>query len=110
MHNLLLMSLMGVLLNMILSLAVPMLLKDSKDEYLVKLRNYFENNKNNFLLSSLYVGIMIFASCKLLHAIKPLFKKSTCNSGSDSGSMRFFINGNDGENFNMQNLIRLSGN
>ena len=108
MHNLLLMSLMGVLLNMILSLTVPILLKDSKDEYMVKLRNYFENNKNNFLLSSLYVGIMIFVSCKVLHAVKPLFKKSSCNS--NSGSMRFFINSDDGDNFNMQNLIKLSGN
>ena len=107
MHNLLLMSLMGVLLNMVLSLTVPMLLKDAKDEYIVKLRNYFENNKNNFLLSSLYVGIMIFVSCKVLHAIKPLFKSSTCHS--NKGSMRFFINSDDDSNgFNMQNLIKLS--
>ena len=58
-------ALVGALINMGLSVSVPVLIKKSEQPFLVQVRKVFETNRQVILTSSLIVGVTIYLALKV---------------------------------------------
>jgi predicted MFS family arabinose efflux permease len=75
MHNLIL-ALVGVIITMILSVLVPCYLKNTQEPLLVKVRNVFQVNKQQIVVSSLIVGIIIYVSSSISPNVERMLNNS----------------------------------
>jgi len=70
-------ALIGALLNMLLSVTVPCLIKKTEQPFLVQVKKVFETNRQVILTSSLIVAITIFLALKLSDELQPSFSDLT---------------------------------
>jgi phosphotransferase system glucose/maltose/N-acetylglucosamine-specific IIC component len=70
-------ALVGALINMLLSVTVPCLIKKTKSdvEFLTQVKQVFETNRQVILTSSLIVGITIYLALKIAPGIEPAFNE-----------------------------------
>lgn len=70
-------ALVGALINMLLSVTVPCLIKKSKTDikFLDQVKQVFETNRQVILTSSLIVGITIYLALKVAPEIEPTFNE-----------------------------------
>ena len=68
----LLIAVLAGVINMVLSVVVPCLLKSSNQPFLVSVKKVFQTNRNLILLSSITVGIMVYLALALAPSAKSL--------------------------------------
>jgi uncharacterized protein involved in response to NO len=72
----LIVSMVAVLVNLILSLIIPTLFKNTEKPLLKKIRHNYYHNKNALILSSVTVFIFVYFSLKITPTVeKHLFSK-----------------------------------
>jgi hypothetical protein len=65
MDNDIIIAIIGGLLNIVLSLTIPCMLKNNKEPILLNIKKIYEANKNALLTSTLIVIITIYVACKI---------------------------------------------
>ena len=68
-----LIALLGALLNMLLSLVIPCLLKKSDLPFLVELKRVYETNRQLLLASSVIIAVTIYLALKVYPEMQPMF-------------------------------------
>jgi hypothetical protein len=59
MENLII-TLIGIIIYSLLSLAIPCILKKNKQSLIIKIHNFFEHGKNNLVLNSIIFGSIFY--------------------------------------------------
>ena len=65
MDNDIIIAIIGGLLNIVLSLTIPCMLKNNKEPILLNIKKIYETNKNALLTSTLIIIITIYVACKI---------------------------------------------
>lgn len=105
-------ALVGALINMLLSVTVPCLIKKSNTDikFLEQVKQVFETNRQVILTSSLIVGITIYLALKVSPGIEPVFNElfdlDSSTDASDFGRTPMIISESQLPP-QLRNLIRL---
>lgn len=83
----LLVAIVAALLNFMLSLIVPTLLKDSDLPFATEIKKNYENNKDIILVSSVITIVFVFVSLK----ITPYVKSNLFSNMADLNSQTILI-------------------
>jgi hypothetical protein len=104
-------AIIGALINMLLSVIVPTLLRDTKTKYLEEAKQIFNTQRELILTSSIVVGITIYLALKLSPPVADLLDISL-RSPSDNVFMRttgspvMYVNQFPQQLRNLVNLMR----
>jgi len=91
--NIILISFLAIIINMLLSLTIPCLLKNNKQPFLVQVRTLYTTHKQLILTSSLIIGLTVYMAL---------------SAGPEIDNLWFNKVDNNDEQFNFINLSNLS--
>ena len=65
MYECVLIAFVGAIINMLLAVIIPCMLKNNKEPMLLNIKKIFETNKNSIITSSLIIMITTYIACKI---------------------------------------------
>uniref|UniRef100_A0A6C0EFR6 Uncharacterized protein n=1 Tax=viral metagenome TaxID=1070528 RepID=A0A6C0EFR6_9ZZZZ len=87
-------ALIAVFLNIILSMVIPCLLKDSDQSFIVDIKKVFTNNKDLILVSSLILGLTVYLALMIGPSLNTGFGdivSKSVDTAQDNMPLKYFL-------------------